>query len=489
VQGQPIELDDEQVRFLFRCYEIDDRGRRVIRRAVFSRPKGRAKSELAAMLVCAEALGPVRFNGWDESGRPTGRTVQAPYIPCVATEEGQAGNVYRAVEFMLRDGAVAATPGLDVGMTRTFLPDGGKIQPVTAKAPSKEGGKETFVPFDETHLFILPELHRLHDTHRRNLAKRKAAEPWSLEVSTMYAPGEDSVAEHSHAYAQLVASGKLADPGFLFDHREGPEGFDFSDDEQLRVALEAAYGEAAEWVDIERMIAEARDPQTDESDFKRYFLNRPTRREAGLFVAGAAWEALADTSLEFPEEARVCLGADGSRTFDTTVVAWALQREDGTIAVDACVFSVRPHVAHHVLHEGGRIDFEDVEGFMIDKFDLFDVAEVAYDPRYLERSAELMSTRLAGGLIFAVEPSSRHMRDALQVFYRVVTEGTLRHRGDPVIAAHLANCAVERGHADEIRRVRKIDERKPIDAVPAMALAVWRAVQVEVSGGEFAFVS
>jgi hypothetical protein len=31
------------------------------------------------------------------------------------------------------------------------------------------------------------------------------------------------------------------------------------------------------------------------------------------------------------------------------------------------------------------------------------------------------------------------------------------------------------GHRDEIRRVRKIDERKPIDAVPAMALAVWRA--------------
>jgi len=43
---------------------------------------------------------------------------------------------------------------------------------------------------------------------------------------------------------------------------------------------------------------------------------------------------------------------------------------------------------------------------------------------------------------------------------------------DRVIAAHLANCAVERAFRDEIRRVRKIDERKPIDAVPAMALAV-----------------
>jgi len=45
----------------------------------------------------------------------------------------------------------------------------------------------------------------------------------------------------------------------------------------------------------------------------------------------------------------------------------------------------------------------------------------------------------------------------------------------------VANCAVERGFRDEIRRVRKIDERKPIDAVPAMALAVWRATQAETS--------
>jgi hypothetical protein len=40
VQGQTVELDDEQVRFLFRCYEIDGQGRRLVRRAVYSRAKG-----------------------------------------------------------------------------------------------------------------------------------------------------------------------------------------------------------------------------------------------------------------------------------------------------------------------------------------------------------------------------------------------------------------------------------------------------------------
>jgi hypothetical protein len=50
----------------------------VVRRAVFSRPKGRAKSELAAMLACCELLGPCRFAGWDADGRPiAGRTGDA----------------------------------------------------------------------------------------------------------------------------------------------------------------------------------------------------------------------------------------------------------------------------------------------------------------------------------------------------------------------------------------------------------------------------
>jgi phage terminase large subunit-like protein len=204
VQGQPVELDDERVRFILNAYAIDDPGRRVVRRAVLSRSKGWGKSEFAAMLVCAEALGPVRFAGWNHEGKPLGRPVQAPYVPVVATEEMQSGHVYGAVEFMLREGVVSATPGLDVGQTRTFLPDGGKIQPITAKAVSKEGGRESFAAFDESHLFITPELHRLHDTIRRNLAKRKVAEPWSLEASTMYSPGEDSVAEQSHAYAQPI---------------------------------------------------------------------------------------------------------------------------------------------------------------------------------------------------------------------------------------------------------------------------------------------
>lgn len=95
---------------------------------------------------------------------------------------------------------------------------------------------------------------------------------------------------------------------------------------------------------------------------------------------------------------------------------------------------------------------------------------------------EIVDVRLPSSSIFAVEPHSKHARDAYQALFTAVLEGRLRHRGDPVVAGHLANCTVERDERTrEIRRLRKIDPRKPIDAVPALALAVWRATLAQPS--------
>lgn len=478
IQGRPIELDDEQVAFLLRAYEIDDHGRRLVRRAVYSRPKGRAKSELAAAVCCAEALGPVRFAGWDDDGYPIGRPVTSPIVLCVATEEGQADNTYAAVHYMLTEGAVAETPGLDVGLTRTFIPGGGKIQAITSKASSKDGGKETFVNFDEPHLYVSPELHRLAATIRRNLAKRKAAEPWSLETGTMYAPGEESVAEHSHRYAQAIASGAVRDAGFLFDHREGPDpaGFDFDDDDQLRAALVEVYGAAAEWMDLERLIAEARDPGTRRSDFVRYFLNRASADEGARFLSLETWDALGTGAGGVAPGTVVALGADGSRTHDTTAVAWAGKAADGRVDVDCRIFSARKDAPHHELH-AGKIDYGSVEDFMVDRFEVYDVRQAAYDPNYLERSAEILDRRLPEAAIIAVYPQSKFTRAALGAFERGVVEGRVRHRGDFAIRAHVEAAIAERGESNEIRRLRRRKPSSPIDAVVAMTLAYWRAVE------------
>jgi hypothetical protein len=153
VQGQPIILDDELVRFLLRCYKLDPvTGRRVYDEALLSRAKGRAKSELAGMVGCAEAKGPVRFDGWNAHGEPVGRPVTYPFIRCLSTEEGQSGHTYLNVTYMLdvaRDRHPEVFGGVDIGRdwqssTRTYLPGGGEIRPSTASSAAKDGGKETF---------------------------------------------------------------------------------------------------------------------------------------------------------------------------------------------------------------------------------------------------------------------------------------------------------------------------------------------------------
>jgi phage terminase large subunit-like protein len=221
-------------------------------------------------------------------------------------------------------------------------------------------------------------------------------------------------------------------------------------------------------------------PSMTPSHWRRFTCNQAVVTDQDPYLSALEWDVLADGD-PIPDGAAVCLGADGSRSFDTTVVAWSsLPDAGGRLDVDAHVFSVREEAAHHTLHKGGKIDFDDVEAFILDQFSLFSVREVAYDPRYLERSMEIADRRLPDAKIAAVEPTSKHMRDALQVFYSMVLEGKIRHRGDPVIAAHIANTRAWRGESGEIRRVAKMDPRLPIDAVPALALAVWRASRLGV---------
>lgn len=480
VQGRPVELDDEQVRFLCAAYAIDDAGRRVVNRAVYSRPKGRAKSELAAMIVCAEALGPVRFSHWDDDGYPVGRRVQTPIIVCAATEEGQADNTYGAVHVMLTEGAVADTPGLDVGLTRTFLPGGGKIHSISARASSKDGGKETFVNFDETHLFISPELHNLAATLRRNLAKRREAQAWSLETSTMYAPGQNSVAESSHRFARDIAAGKTRDPGnFLFDHMEGPDpkSIDWDDDDQLRSALRMAYGDAAEWMDLERLIADARDPSTRRADFVRYFLNRPSRDEALRWVTSEQWDALAIDGARIPAGARIVAAVDVGISNDSTAVVIAGEGPDGRELHECHVWASRRDAAAHE-HVSGRVRLAAIEDYLRDLAGRYELLGVAYDKMFFEAPAQTLSDE--GLTMVEIVQGSKAMREAEQGWYQAVTaDRSVAHNGDPVFAAHVAaTVATKTDRGWKLRKMRSEEGgvAAKIDATVAsiMAMAVWR---------------
>lgn len=313
IQGEPIDLDDELAGFIVKAYELNERGARKVRRAFLSRSKGRNKSGLAAMIACYEALGPCRFDhfaergeispwGYEyEEGEPVGAPLKYVEVLCVATEEDQAGNTYDGIFYMLHEDTASEElledyGKLDVGLTRINLPNRrGFIEPETGANESKDGGKSTFIVADETHLWKPPAkgVHRLgkmHQTMARNLQKRKLASGWMLETSTMYAAGENSVAEKTHEYAKGIAEGRIRG-SLLFDHRQGGEHHDLNKRTGRMACLKEAYGPAAAWMDLASIADTWDDPQVSEAEWRRYWANQPVPLEEPTPSALIGWRA------------------------------------------------------------------------------------------------------------------------------------------------------------------------------------------------------
>lgn len=349
VQGQSIELDDEFARFILNAYRLNpDTGARRVRRSFLSRAKGRSKSGLAAFVACFEALGPARFDHWAEAGEISdwgyqyeeGEPVGAPLlyveVLCVATEEGQAGNTYDGIHYMLKSGTCSDAlaedyQGLDVGLSRVVLPESrGTIEPMSSGDSSKDGGKSTFIVADETHLWILPRLNSMHATMARNLLKRKVASGWMLETSTMYGAGEESVAEGTHAYAKSAKPGSRAAESLLFDHAQASLDHDLEIREDRLAALHESYGPAAEWMDLEALADAWDDPQVTEAEYRRYWLNQPVPMKPvdDGALPYTQWANLTDLAAE--RGTTVSFGVDVAED-RTAWIAVAWHRDDGNV--------------------------------------------------------------------------------------------------------------------------------------------------------------
>lgn len=507
VQGQTVELDDEFYAFLLDVYALDDNGRRLYDSAFLSRAKGRAKSELAGFIVLFESMGPARFAGWAvggetferdgkvfkyEPGDPMGQFVTAPVIRCLATEETQAGNTYDNVYFNLTEGPLAnGLPRDAAGLTRIFLPGGGEIIPSTASNSSKDGGKETMVVFDETHLYTRPDLKRMYQTVRRNLAKRKQAEPWSLETSTMYLPGEKSVAEETHDLAKSIREGKTKRQRLLFDHREAPADVDLTDEQEVRVALQETYGPFADVMDIERIIAEIYDPRNDPADSRRYYFNQPTSAKDAWLTAPEWNSCFADLPVEAGEE--VTLGFDGSRKRSRGVTdATALV---GCRVSDGHVFEIKTwEQPDGPAGEDWEIPTVEVDYEVRKAFETYNVVGMFADPARWESYIATWESDF--GKKLKVKSSQSHPIEwwmsgnraylvvrAVEQFANAVVDRELTHDGALTLTRHVLNSRRRAGRSGITISKEHPDSRNKIDGAVAAVLAYQARLQA-LSKGE-----
>lgn len=445
LRGKPYELDAEKRALIYRWYEVHPQGhrragKRRFKRVGLSVRKGTAKTELAAAVAFAELHpeGPVRCDGFDAAGRPVGAPVTDPYIPMVAyTEEQTSDLAYGALYVMVTEGEDGDL--FDAGLDRIMRVGGdGKAQALASSPDSRDGARTTFQHFDETHRFVLPRLKEAHQTMLANIPKRMLADPWSLETTTTYTPGEGSVAEGTHEYAELVAKGKVKNKTLFFFHREAsprPDE-DLSDDRQLRAAIREASGPAiAAWPDFEGQVDYVaslyNDPDTDKSYYERVWLNRRVQAGRQAFDVNR-WTALERSGFVVPAGDLIVIGFDGAQFRDATALI-GTHVETG-FQWPLGIWECPPDAVDWECPEG------EVTEVLAAAMARWRVWRVYADPPYWDGMIKNWQGRWGEDRVrewWTNRP--KQIGYSLRAYERAMKAGDVRNSGDPVFAQHIAN--------------------------------------------------
>ena len=443
LRGQPARLDDEKKALIHVMYQVYPQGardangkpidgRRRFRRCCWSAQKGSAKTEFAAWIGAAELSpeGPVRFDRWS-NGRPLGRAVIDPYIPMVAyTEEQTEDLAYAALKVILEQSSIAGQ--FDIGIERIMRRGGdGKAVALAGSPDARDGARTTWAHKDETHRWTLPRLKKAAQTMINNLPKRLLADPWELETTTAYSPGEGSVAEDTAEYARQVGDNRIRDSRLFYFHRQASDGYDLTKPEDIRAAVMEAAGPTAGWKDIEGICEIRQDPTTDLAYWERVYLNRPVAAAAQAFNA-ARWQENAVSGKETPESGLITLGFDGSIYDDATALI-ATHVESG-LQFPLGIWE-RPFRATE-----WEVPREEVDAVVDEAFRRYEVWRMYADPskwdtmlsawagRYGEKVIVSWPTRLYG-----------KMAVALKAYAGAIDAGEVKNNGDRDFARHIGN--------------------------------------------------
>lgn len=431
---KPLVFTNEQARSIIEWFAVDqDTGRRYIyRRGASRRSKGWGKSPREAVKAITALVGDVVPDGFDAHGEPVGRPwgdagLANPWVQIAAVSEDQTDNTYSVIHELLtaNDGRAGDELRIDVGLTRCFLRDRpGKLEPVTAAAGSREGQPVTEAILDETHLWTPRNGGvKLARTLRRNVAKMGGR---SYETTNSFVPGEDSVAEATHKAIEKGA------PGIYYDAVEAPPVKEDDPDEKLREALTVAYGDSW-WVDLDRLVADIRDPDQPWEDSSRFFFNWNVDDRLKA-VEAKRWNELLQEGPEPQAGTRIGLGFDGSISDDCTALIGTYPLEDGRLrAFEIAVWS-RPENAPR----GWRIPRADVQARVREAFDYWDVGLMLCDPAKWQTEIEGWAEEFGDErVVFFDTNQPFRMAKACDRFLTAIAEGTYCHDGSTDLTAHV----------------------------------------------------
>lgn len=229
----PLDLTDEQKRFILWFYAIDEDGRFLNREFVLQRLKGWGKDPIAAAIAAVEFVGPCRFAGWTKINRPdldlvVGDPIAKPHprawIQVAAVSLEQTKNTMQLFMGMMTE-ACKTQHNIDVGKTVIYAYAGMKrIEAVTSSPASLEGNRPTLVILNETHHWKANnDGVAMAEAIERNITKAKGGAARTLSITNAYEPSQESVARDQREAYEKQAAGEQIRTGFLYDSLEAPK--------------------------------------------------------------------------------------------------------------------------------------------------------------------------------------------------------------------------------------------------------------------------
>lgn len=499
MRGEPFVLDGWQLECIFNHYrvkpgvQLPTRGRSsaaqfVFRRSLFVGPQKVGKSPLGAAQTLFEAVGPCLHAGWAEGGElyrcvdngcgcgfeweylpgePMGMVRPTSYIQLLATAEDQTDNVYRPLQDMVRLGPLSE----QIKVTDNFirLPEGGRIDPITAAPNSKLGAPINFALADETGIYTGKML-KVWSTMRRGLAGMGGR---SVELTNPWDPMDNSS-------AQRTWKNRLDDV-FIY-YRKPPSHLRFENARDRRKILEYVY-EGSPWVVLDEIEAEIKEGMlTDPAEMKRFFGNMLVQG-LGTFMQEELWDDFTAPE-DVPYGSPVCLGFDGSRSNDWSAIR--LETIDGYRFTPTYGPDNRPTFWNPKDWPGELVPRGEVVAAFHDVFAKYKVARAYLDPRHWETQADTLASQYGEDVVVQWPTNQiRRMYEGLTRYLTDMKAGLTTHSDDPVAKEHALHARKLAKPGDQYILGKPADHMK-IDILMADVLAHEAAADMRALGWQTA---
>lgn len=449
LRGQPLVLSDERRMLIYRAYEVFPRrhrsaGRRRFQRVGISLRKGKAKTELAALIAACELHpeAPVRCKGWTKKGEPIGGPVDDPYIPMMAyTEEQSEELAFGALSVILENSHVAGDFVIGVDKIERIKGDGVALA-VASSPNANDGARTTFQHFDETHRFTLQRFVDSHTTMLNNMPKRMKANAWALETTTAPEPGAGSVAEATMDYAKEIDAGRITNASFFYFHMQASETHDLSKPEARRAAVIEASGDSEAWTDVDGICALYDDPKWDKAYWARVWCNLLTKGATQAFDV-TIWKKLEIARPVIGRKDPITLGFDGAMFFDSAGLV-ATHVRTGFQWVPGA-WECPP--GGEKFDPPWQVDEDEVDAVVAQLFEHFNVWRMYADPPFWKEAIARWAGQYGKERVLEWWTNrNRQMSQSLRNYDNAMRTGAVSHDGDERLQRHIANARKKNLH-------------------------------------------